>query len=232
MAMESNPKESCREDCSNSRGRERKVDLIGIHSGVTCKAENCYHARATNSKSSLEISYVNSAVYTEPVSEEERDAVKSEIRSELNDRQREEQYKMLVNCGGSKSSVTDLPDVTLHTKGETSEQAVTGQNTYRCYSTTLPDATLCPERSTTRSAVSSETTARVERRCKIDSALEDACQIEAVRRERYDALFLDSLFLLRNSYKSKLAIYLTSYLLRNRQVDRLFDKKHSAKKTD
>ncbi|XP_032671062.1 nucleolar protein 58 isoform X2 [Odontomachus brunneus] len=183
--MESNPKESSRKDCSNLRGRERKVDLISTYSGVTCKADNCYHA--TNSKSSLEIRYVNSAIYTKPVSEEERDALKSEIRSELNDRQREHRYKMLIGRGGSKSSVIDLADVALHTATEdgTSEQAITGQNTYRCYSTTLPDATLCLERSTTRSVVSSETIARVERRCKIDSTVENVCQNEAVRRERY-----------------------------------------------
>lgn len=170
--------EFCRKNCSNGK-------IEGRNSGETCEATNDYHA--TDLKSGLEIRYVNSAIYTEPVGEEERDAVGIRF-----DRQREDDYKARVNCG--KPSVIDLSDVPLHsaTKTETREKAITGQDTYRCYSTTLPDAALSLELSTTRSVVSSGATARIERRCKIDDVLENVCQNNAVKREKYDTICFSS----------------------------------------
>lgn len=106
--------------------------------------------------------------------------------------------------------------------GRGEEGAVTGQNTYRCYSTTLPDHELSLDSDASHLVLSSGTTARVERRCKIDSVLDSAaCQNEAARRERYDC-------------KIKVVSYCASYGEIQRETDRLplFDKKHFATKRE
>ncbi|EFN87094.1 hypothetical protein EAI_06770 [Harpegnathos saltator] len=180
--------------------------------GALCEAANHYHGRATNSKSSPDPEcrrYVNSAIYTESVSKEEQEdrTIKTEIKSGSDrDRQREDDYKMRIdincdNCKPSDIAVADVPFCNA-TKDETSEEAVTGRNTYRCYSTALPDAALPLVPCTAHTTASSGMTARIERRCKIDNVMENVCQDEVVRHERY---ILDNRQVVRISTRSLLS---------------------------
>lgn len=194
----SDSKESCRKGCSRE-----KIALVDTRSGGTCEGVNYHHAHITNSKSSVEIRYVNSAIYMEPIDEEEgRDAVNGNTRCEK-DHQRQDGFATLVNCGDSETSVIDLPDVPLRssTRDGTNEQALTGRDTYRCYSTIPPHTTLSVEPSTARSVALSETIARVQRRCRIDGVLESVCQNGATKRERYERFAVSSCRAIVQFYK-------------------------------
>ncbi|XP_014474178.1 PREDICTED: uncharacterized protein KIAA1211 homolog isoform X2 [Dinoponera quadriceps] len=130
---------SCRKDCSKSQSRE---DIVAEKATI-------YHQAAKS-----ELRYVNSAIYTETVSEEERDAAKSEIRSENDreDRTRED---------------------------ERSERGATGQDTYRCYS--LPDATRL---SLEPSAARAERRCKIdggERPCQAASSKRERCSRQVAR---------------------------------------------------
>nr|XP_012227703.1 PREDICTED: inner centromere protein [Linepithema humile] len=91
-----------------------------------------------------------------------------------------------ANRDDFNSSTIDLPSIAKNaTSDDHAEHPVgTGQNTYRCYSTSFPDTTLSLEPLTARSAASSGTITRIERRCKISSILANVGEDEATKQDK------------------------------------------------
>lgn len=146
---------------------------------------------AKTSSSGPEIRYINPAIYTESVGEDEHDDVAQIHRSDENERYCNGNI-IDTNHDDSESSMIDLPSMKEAT--EHPVQNGTGRNTYRCYSTSLPDTALSSESFTIRSAddQSSERTARIERRCKISSVSVNIDQNEeTTKRDQFVFHFID-----------------------------------------
>lgn len=94
---------------------------------------------------------------------------------------RDDLYSSTINLPSARSTIANATS-----NDRTAEHPVnTGQNTYRCYSTSFPDTTLSHEPLTARSAISSGTIARVERRCKINNI--PVGENEATKQDKYEA---------------------------------------------
>ncbi|XP_024867051.1 vicilin-like seed storage protein At2g18540 [Temnothorax curvispinosus] len=133
--------------------------------------------RVKNSSSGPEIRYINPAIYTESIGEQDTGRRNGDV---IDPNRRYD---------SNNASAIDLSVVAKDTTSANDANEHPGRSTYRCYSTSLPDATLPLETSTARSAISSESIARVERRCKIDSVSVDrneanVDQNEAMKRDR------------------------------------------------
>jgi len=95
-----------------------------------------------------------------------------------------------VNRNDSNTSAINLSVVAKDTMNTDHANEHSGQNTYRCYSSSFLDATLPLEPFTSRSTISSGSTARVERRCKIGNVSIDGNeanigQNEKIKRDKY-----------------------------------------------
>ncbi|XP_067210855.1 inner centromere protein isoform X2 [Linepithema humile] len=161
---------------------QRKIALIDHHVHSNGTYGDATLTRTKISKCGSEIRYINPAIYTESVDEEKRNAA---TRRPENDQHCDEQT-IDANRDDFNSSTIDLPSIAKNaTSDDHAEHPVgTGQNTYRCYSTSFPDTTLSLEPLTARSAASSGTITRIERRCKISSILANVGEDEATKQDK------------------------------------------------
>ncbi|KYN45035.1 hypothetical protein ALC56_00509 [Trachymyrmex septentrionalis] len=141
--------------------------------------------RVKHSSSGSEIRYINPAIYTESINEEESESDREQegyCNGNLIDTNRCDFNASTIDLSVAKDT-TSTDHVNEHL----------GQSTYRCYSTSFPDATLPLELSTTRSTISSGRNTRMERRCKIDSISVDQNKVnidqnETTKHDKYDVL--------------------------------------------
>ncbi|KAM0736667.1 hypothetical protein ACS0PU_006316 [Formica fusca] len=176
--------DSWKTESDSNESDQRRITLVDRRANYDRTREDA----TKNSSYVPEIRYINPAIYTESIGEEEHDDV-AQIHRPENDRY----------CNGhlidayhndSEPSTMDLPSMKDATNVdhaiEHPVQDGTGRSTYRCYSTSLSDTTLFSEPSTVRSMdQSSGRTAQIERRCKISSVSANVGQNEAIKQDKY-----------------------------------------------
>ncbi|XP_029163856.1 coiled-coil domain-containing protein 34 [Nylanderia fulva] len=173
--------DSWKTESDSNESDQREIGLVDHRANYDRTQENV----AKTSSSGPEIRYINPAIYTESVGEEEHDDVTQIHRSDENDRYCNGNI-INTNHDDSESSTIDLPS--MKNAIEHPVQNGTGRSTYRCYSTSLPDTALSSESFTVRSVddQSCRRTARIERRCKINSVSTNVDQNEeTTKRDQY-----------------------------------------------